>query len=169
MQDDPNMNHRSKAPSKRDLHALYSRPGFMIRRAHQIAVSLFESECSSLGVTNTQYGVMYILRARPGIDQVTLAGLIGFDRSTTALVVKKLTDAGFATRSPSLDDRRRNVLRLTARGEEVLAKLKKPARKAQEHLLAVFEPAEATMFMSLLARLVASFNDSVRTPIFPEN
>jgi MarR family transcriptional regulator, lower aerobic nicotinate degradation pathway regulator len=151
-----------------DLKALYVRPGFMIRRGHQIAVSLFEAECAELGVTNTQFGVMYILRARPGIDQITLAGLIGFDRSTTALVVKKLEHAGYATRSPALDDRRRNVLNLTSRGEQMLVKLKTPARKAQERLLAAFEPAEATMFMALLAKLVASFNDSVRTPIFPE-
>lgn len=139
----------------------------MIRRAHQIAISLFELECSKLGVTNTQFGAMFMLRARPGIDQATLARLMGLDRSTAGLVVRKLQEGGYVTRRPGSEDRRRNILTLTPRGEQMLGKLKDPARKAQERLLSVFGPREAEEFMALLGKLVASFNESIRTPILP--
>ena len=36
------------------LGELYRRPGFLIRRAQQIAVSLFLEESGALGITNTQ-------------------------------------------------------------------------------------------------------------------
>ena len=58
------------APSpKKPLEELYQRPGFLIRRAQQIAVSLFLEETGELGITNTQYGILMVLKDRPGIDQ----------------------------------------------------------------------------------------------------
>ena len=50
------------ATSQHDpLEELYRRPGFMIRRVHQIAVSLFIDETGKLGVTNRQYGILFVL------------------------------------------------------------------------------------------------------------
>jgi hypothetical protein len=46
------------------LRDLYRRPGFMIRRAHQIAVSVFLEETAELGVTSTQYGILHVLEQR---------------------------------------------------------------------------------------------------------
>ena len=61
------------APSpKKPLEELYQRPGFLIRRAQQIAVSLFLEETGELGITNTQYGILMVLKEQPGIDQISL-------------------------------------------------------------------------------------------------
>jgi MarR family transcriptional regulator, lower aerobic nicotinate degradation pathway regulator len=78
---------RNRNPS---LDELYRRPGFMIRRAHQIAVSLFLDETGELGITNRQYGILFALKQKPGIDQISVARLLGLDRSTTGMVIKKL-------------------------------------------------------------------------------
>ena len=64
----------------------------MIRRAHQIAVSLFLEETGELGITNRQYGILLVLKHQPGIDQITVAKLLGLDRSTTGMVLAKLED-----------------------------------------------------------------------------
>ena len=40
------------ASQSNPLEELYRRPGFMIRRVHQIAVALFMAETGKLGVTN---------------------------------------------------------------------------------------------------------------------
>src|SRR4029079_3192314 len=82
------------ASPKHTLEQLYRRPGFMIRRAHQTAVSLFLEETGALGITNRQYGIMLVLKAEPGIDQITVAKLLGLDRSTTSMVLTTLQDAG---------------------------------------------------------------------------
>src|SRR5258708_17582135 len=64
----------SVAPSPQNsLAELYQRPGFLIRRAQQIAVSLFLEETGELGITNTQYGILTVLKDRPGLDQISLA------------------------------------------------------------------------------------------------
>jgi DNA-binding MarR family transcriptional regulator len=101
---------------KNPLEELYRRPGFMIRRMHQIAVSLFLAETGSLGVTNRQYGILFVLKHLPGIDQITVANLLGLDRSTTGMVLKKLEQDGLVARSVGARDRRRHSLRLTRSG-----------------------------------------------------
>src|SRR5690606_8803078 len=80
------------------LHALYSRPGFLIRRAHQIAVSLFIEEMDALGVTPTQSGILFVLSHRSGLDQISVARLLGLDRSTASMVIAKLVSAGLVSR-----------------------------------------------------------------------
>jgi DNA-binding MarR family transcriptional regulator len=148
-----------------ELDALYARPGFMLRRAHQIAVSMFMEETGELGITTTQYGMMVLLRSRPGIDQATLARMIGLDRSTTGLVVGKLEKAGYVTRGFDEGDRRRKTLKLSASGSAALRRLVTPATSASARLLAPFNATEKKQLLALLARLVTTYNGVVRTPL----
>lgn len=140
----------------------------MIRRAHQIAVALFEDEAKAYGVTTTQWGVLWMLHARPHLDQVSLAKLMGLDRSTTGLVVSKLEARGLITREGSSVDRRKKVLAVTKAGERMLVQLAKPGHRAQERLLSLFSRREAQQFLSLLNKMIVGFATVVRTPIVPE-
>ena len=135
----------------------------MIRRAHQISVSLFLEETGALGITNRQYGIMLVLKAEPGIDQITVAKLLGLDRSTTGMVLGKLEDAGLVGRVVG-DDRRKRSLKLTPTGERMLKRLAEPARRAQERVLSAFSPREQETFLDLLDKFARAFNDTTRVP-----
>ena len=87
----------------------------MIRRVHQIAVALFIEETGKLGVTNRQYGILFVLKHRPGIDQISVANLLGLDRSTTGMVLKKLEQDGLVVRSVGAHDRRQQPLAAATR------------------------------------------------------
>jgi MarR family transcriptional regulator, lower aerobic nicotinate degradation pathway regulator len=147
------------------LEDLYRRPGFMIRRAHQISVSLFLAETGALGITNRQYGILFALRHRPGIDQISVARLLGLDRSTTGMVIRKLEQAGLIGRAVGARDRRRASLTLTRAGERMLDRLAEPAQRAQTRVLAAFTAAERVQFLALLAKFIAKFNDESRVPL----
>ena len=151
------------ASPNRPLDKLYRRPGFMIRRAHQISVSLFLEETGALGITNRQYGIMLVLKAEPGIDQITVAKLLGLDRSTTGMVLTKLEDAGLVGRIVGADRRKRS-LKLTPAGERMLKRLAAPARRAQERVLSAFLPRERETFLDLLDKFARAFNDTTRVP-----
>jgi DNA-binding MarR family transcriptional regulator len=160
--------HLQMATSHNDpLEELYRRPGFMIRRVHQIAVSLFIEETGKLGVTNRQYGILFVLKHRPGIDQISVANLLGLDRSTTGMVLKKLEEDGLVGRSIGAHDRRRHSLQLTRSGEKLLLQLAEPARKAHARVLSAFTPREQTLFLQLLDKFMRAFNDSTRVPLDP--
>jgi DNA-binding MarR family transcriptional regulator len=147
------------------LEELYGRAGFMIRRAHQIAVSLFLEQTGELGITTTQYGILFLLRQRTGIDQITVSKLLGLDRSTTGMVLQKLEDAGLIARRVGSQDRRRRTLQLTRAGERMLDKLAAPARAAQERVLSAFDARERAQFLRLLHKFTRAFNDSTRVPL----
>jgi len=147
------------------LDDLYRRPGFMIRRAHQIAVSLFLDETGALGITNRQYGILVALKQRPGIDQISVARLLGLDRSTTGMVINKLEAAGLIARTVGANDRRRSRLALTRAGERMLDRLAGPAQRAQSRVLSCFTPAERAQFLALLEKFIARNNDSTRVPL----
>ncbi|HMA74904.1 MAG TPA: MarR family transcriptional regulator [Xanthobacteraceae bacterium] len=156
------------ASDNNPLEELYRRPGFMIRRVHQIAVSLFIEETGKLGVTNRQYGILFVLKHRPGVDQISVANLLGLDRSTTGMVLKKLEDDGLVARSIDARDRRRHSLRLTKSGERLLSRLAEPARKARARVLSAFTPSERTLFLQLLDKFTRAFNGSTRVPLDPD-
>ena len=66
-------------PEIASLSRLYARPGFLLRRAHQISAAVFEDECRALAITPAQFGVMTVLGAHPCMDQSSLARALGFD------------------------------------------------------------------------------------------
>jgi len=136
----------------------------MIRRAHQIAVSLFLEETGALGITNRQYGILLVLKHHAGLDQITVAKLLGLDRSTTGMVLVKLERAGLIGRVVGVKDRRKRSLKLTPAGERMLKRLAEPARRAQERVLSAFTPAERETFLDLLDKFARKFNDTSRVP-----
>jgi DNA-binding MarR family transcriptional regulator len=136
----------------------------MIRRAHQIAVSIFLEETGELGITNRQYGILLVLKARPGIDQITVAKLLGLDRSTTGMVLTALEQQGLAQRAVGANDRRKRSIKLTPAGERMLTRLAEPARRAQERVLSAFSPQERKAFLDLLEKFARTFNESTRVP-----
>ena len=151
-------------PADEDLHALYERPGFMIRRAHQIATSLFLDASAPLGATTTQYGALTVLNAAPGIDQITVARRLGLDRSTAGTVLRSLEDGGYVVRVVG-PDRRRRLLELTDPGRERLQALHRSAAEALRRLLEPLTAEEADTLRLLLGKLTSAHNGTSRVPL----
>ncbi len=144
---------------------LYRRPGFMLRRAHQIAVSVFLESTADLKITTTQFGVLVLLGHHHGVDQARVARLLGLDRSTTALVVRKLEARGLLTREQDLADRRRHRLAITVAGRVMLQKLQGPAEAARLALLSPLTPTEQDTLVMLLGKLMEAFNTTSRVKL----
>jgi DNA-binding MarR family transcriptional regulator len=159
---------RAQAGADDPLHALYGRPGFLIRRAHQIAVSLFVEEMGALGLTPTQSGILFVLGHRSGLDQISVARMLGLDRSTASMVIAKLVAAGLVGRGIDTGDRRRRALTLTPAGRRMLDRLSAPMDRARERVLSPFDAEEAAQFMRLLDKFTTAFNGTTRVPMIDE-
>jgi DNA-binding MarR family transcriptional regulator len=149
------------------LQWLYMRPGFLLRRAHQLSVGLFEEQCRDLSLTPPQYGVLTILAHAGGCDQATVARALGFDRVTTLRIVRGLQTRGLVAREPCVTDGRRLQLTLTADGAATLARGRKLAAQVTERLMAPFEGDEREQFQRLLHKLCAGLEPQARTPLLP--
>jgi len=147
------------------LAALYARPGFRLRRAHQVAQSVFAEECRAHEVTTTQYGILVALRERPGLDQIGVSQALGLDRSTTGTVVALLEERGLLRRDPHPTDRRRRVLTLAPDGARLLRAIAPAAERARRRLLAPLTAEEAGTLGILLERLLRHHDADIRTPL----
>ncbi|AOO81301.1 MarR family winged helix-turn-helix transcriptional regulator [Bosea vaviloviae] len=144
---------------------IYLKPGHLIRRAQQIAVSIFLEECAPVDLTPVQYAALVTVRENPGIDATRLSALVAFDRSTLGNVLERMEAKELILRSGSKDDKRIKVLHLSPKGERVLRDAEPLAQRAQERILAPLLPADREVFMRMLAQLVELNNDASRVPL----
>lgn len=129
-------------------------PGHHIRRLQQMAVAVFLQETQGYGITPVQYGALLTVQRQPGLDQRSLANLMGLDTSTTAGVVDRLEARGLLRRSASTTDRRVKLLGITEDGAALLADMQPQVAAAQARMLAPLTDAEKPLFMDMLIRLV---------------
>lgn len=136
------------------LERLHERPGFLVRRLHQIYYAIFYEECKTQNVTPVQYGVLTIVALHPDLDQTSLGQAIGLDRTTTADVIKRLEQRGWLERHSSPADRRTRHVRLTQEGRVIVDSLQSNIDRLQERFLDPLRPAERAMFMQFMRTLV---------------
>jgi DNA-binding MarR family transcriptional regulator len=130
---------------------LSDEPGHLIRRAQQIAVSMFH-EVHGRHVTPIQYAILSTLHQSPGIDQVTLAQMTALDTSTAADIAARLESKGWIERV--VLPRRQRSLALTPDGQAVLDELRPNAKHMNTRLMDGMEPAEQAELMRLLRKFV---------------
>lgn len=138
-----------------DPWPLEERPGFLIRRLHQIHVALFQQACGDFEITPLQYSLLSALAARKTADQTTLAADVALDRTTTTGALKRLEARRLVERPINADDRRARLCRLTRAGAALLAKIEGAARAAHESTLQGLSPRERAHFVVMMQRVVA--------------
>jgi DNA-binding MarR family transcriptional regulator len=141
---------------------LYDQPGHLIRRAQQIAVSVFHEKVGH-DITPVQYAVLRMLQTKPGLDQKTLAQEAGLDTSTAADIAVRLEAKGWIVRH--LLPRRQRRLLLTPEGEAVLARTVPGVAAMQKALLAQLDLQEQHDFLRLMRKFVNLSNEHSRAPM----
>lgn len=146
----------------RELHL---KPGYLIRRAHQISVSIFLDECRDNELTPIQYAVLRVLMENGELDQITVASRAALDRSTIGGLAERLEEKGWISRKPGVEDRRQKLLSLTETGAAVLDAVEPAVERVQQRLLEPLNPQERAVFMALLERVVDENNENSRAPL----
>lgn len=140
------------------MNAVYRRPGFLLKRCHQVSAAIFMEECGSFNMTPSQYGALCVLSEHSGLDQIALARLSGQDRSTIGLVIKLLEKRHLITRNPHPLDKRRIQINITANGRGLLAEMEPAAQRAKERVLAALPADSHPLFLGLLEAFLAGHN-----------
>jgi MarR family transcriptional regulator, lower aerobic nicotinate degradation pathway regulator len=135
---------------------LDQRPGFLIRRLHQIHVALFQKNCAAFEITPLQYSLLSALAKRGTADQTTLAADVALDRTTTTGALKRLQLRQFVERSIDQGDRRAQVCRLTKAGTALLRQMERSARAAHRETVVDLSKADQRRFIALMQQIVAA-------------
>jgi DNA-binding MarR family transcriptional regulator len=152
---------------KSPLFDLYLRPGFLLRRANQIAMSINTRECEKLGLTPPQHACLIALDQLHGSDQRGLGKALGIDRVTIGQVLRGLEARGLIRRKGSHTDGRRNIVTLTAEGRELVVPAMEAIEATSERILSALEAKERRAFVELLLKVVVALNEESATPVEP--
>jgi DNA-binding MarR family transcriptional regulator len=136
-----------------DLHDLSRRPGFLLRKAHQVAVAIFAEEVGSIALTPPQHNVLSAVHARPGSHQTEISRMVGYDRATVGAVLAGLEARELIKRDGSARDRRLKTLKLTRRGRQLLEASNAAMERINERIVAPLAPRERELFIALLAKI----------------
>jgi DNA-binding MarR family transcriptional regulator len=149
------------------LHLLYERPGFLLRRAHQISISIFEQECQGIKLTPVQYSILTALHTLPGIDQSRLARKLGLDKVTILRVLRDLENRSLITRSAHQSDKRSYSLTLSSDGQILFKDAQKHVNAAYKKLASGLTETELATLLKLLTKFNSSLDTHARTSFKP--
>lgn len=146
------MNKQTPAEGERILNS--------VRRLVR-ALRLFDRRSQSKhGITAAQVYVLHTLQHQDGLSMNELAERTATDQSSASVVVQRLVESGYVTRTPKKEDRRHVELRLTPKGRAVVRKSPSPA---QQRLLAAIE-AMSSKERAAFANLFETFLDHFGLP-----
>lgn len=170
MSDKPSVKtlEKNEAPAKvQEGYTIWDRPGYLVRRLHQIHVAMFLDKVADGSMTPIQYGLLSILATRPNIDQFTIGEELGLDRANVAGILKRLESRKLISRIVDDENRRRKLCVATSKGIALVKQHEKAMKDCQSQLLSPISVPEREVFMELLSRLVEGNNDSSRTSLRP--
>jgi DNA-binding MarR family transcriptional regulator len=145
-----------------DFRRMFDEPGHIVRRLHQISVSIFVDRARELDITQIQFAALIAIGAFPGIDQTSLAKAVALDRTTISNVVRRLQTKALIRRERR--NRRTNALYLTGAGQAMIQAVSPRVRSVGETLLAPLTAEERAEFSRIVKKLVYENNSLSRAP-----
>src|SRR5437870_12233352 len=109
------------------LDALAGHAGYAVRRFQIWIFQDFIRTLSAVDIRPTQYSVMTVIGANPGLSQMAVAKRLGIERARLVHLLDSLEQRKLVKRIKSKADRRSHALHLTAQGATASAKLKRLA------------------------------------------
>jgi DNA-binding MarR family transcriptional regulator len=137
---------RGRKPA--ESYVLEEQVGFLMRRAQQRHIAIFQRIMGEDGPTPTQFAAMAKLGGGEDISQNQLGRMTAMDPATIKGVIARLAERGLVERRPDPDDQRRVRVRLTPAGLEAM-----PGLAITAATLSPLSREEAERLLALLARL----------------
>lgn len=133
------------------LDALAGHAGYAIRRFQIWIFQDFIRTLAAVDIRPTQYSVMTVIGANPGLSQMAVAKRLGIERARLVHLLDSLEARELVSRIPSATDRRSHALHLTARGKTALGQFKRLAAEHERHVAAKIGRANREQLLRILA------------------
>jgi DNA-binding MarR family transcriptional regulator len=133
-------------------YKLEEQVGFMLRVASQKHATIFQSHTNGK-LTPTQFSTLIRLSEVGTVSQNQLGRLAAMDIATIKGVVDRLKAKGLIQSEPDLVDKRRSIITLSPRGQELISELKLAGLKITKETLAPLKPKEQQALLKLLRKI----------------
>ncbi len=104
-------------------------------RAHQLMRQYSLDAWMGLNLTVPQLKSLFFIATHPGVSPSKLAGALGVTPSNVTGIVDRLVEQGLVQREENHKDRRVLVLKLTEKGQSILANLRERRSSRMQEIL----------------------------------
>jgi DNA-binding MarR family transcriptional regulator len=133
------------------LDALAGHVGYAVRRFQIWIFQDFIKTLAEFDIRPTQYSVLTVIGANPGLSQMAVAKRLGIERARLVHLLDSLERRKLVRRVKSKSDRRSHALHLTAQGETAIVKFKRLADQHERHVEAKIGKANREQLLRILA------------------
>jgi MarR family transcriptional regulator, lower aerobic nicotinate degradation pathway regulator len=127
--------------------------GFLMRKTHQRATAIFQSEFNEDQITPTQFSALVKLRDEGEVSQNHLGRMTAMDPATIQGVIRRLTDRGFIETKADVNDKRRMLLSLSTSGQVLTKRLVQKGKRVTTETLAPLNAEEQIVLLGLLTKI----------------
>src|SRR5881275_2853825 len=124
---------------------------FLLKRLGFAAKSRSLDEYERFGLSPYHHAILALLEGSAPETQAEIADGLGYDRGT----LDELEEQKLVERKRDPDDRRRQIVRITADGKRTLAKLRALAQRLEDEFLAPLDAEQREQLHTLLLVLAA--------------
>jgi len=130
--------------------ALASRLGFLFKHAQLRLAQAGATALAPFDIDGRELAVLAVLAAEYPLSQLEAARRLGVDRTTMVTLVDDLERKGLVKRHRSPQDRRKNIVQLTAVGLDRLRQAEQARAETERRFLAPLGEAEASRLVRSL-------------------
>ncbi|MBR0852716.1 winged helix-turn-helix transcriptional regulator [Bradyrhizobium diazoefficiens] len=116
------------------LDALVGHAGYAVRRFQLWIFQDFIKTFAEVDIRPTQYSVLTVIGANPGLSQMAVAKRLGIERARLVHLLDGLEQRKLVKRIKSKADRRSHALHLTAQGETEITRFKRLAARHERNV-----------------------------------
>jgi DNA-binding MarR family transcriptional regulator len=132
--------------------------GLRLHVAYGRMIRTFAKQVGRDEITPNLIGILAIVSTREGISQTELARLMRLERATIGVHIARCLEQGFIKRVDSAHDGRKYALSVTARGREMLRRLRRRIPTHEAGLAAALTPGERRTLLRLLDKLALGYS-----------
>ncbi|MGE0286107.1 MAG: MarR family winged helix-turn-helix transcriptional regulator [Bradyrhizobium sp.] len=133
------------------LDTLAGHAGYAVRRFQLWIFQDFIRTLAAVDIKPTQFSVMTVIGANPGLSQMAVAKRLGIERARLVHLLDSLERRKLVKRVQSAVDRRSHALHLTASGEASLRKFKRLAAEHERHVADKIGKANREQLLRILS------------------
>ncbi|MDD5063809.1 MAG: MarR family transcriptional regulator [Phycisphaerae bacterium] len=111
----------------------------------------------TFGLTDIQFNVMMLIAYQAGeeggLSQAQLSNMMLVNRANITTLIDRMEKASLVIRTSACDDRRTNIIKLTAQGEKLFAKAEPFYLEQVKQIMSKASQAEQKKLMALLEKV----------------
>lgn len=146
---------KAKSRTAVNTDALDKSVGYSLRRAQFSTYDLFSAAMEPFDVRPSQFAVLVLIRANPGLTQSSICSALGIQKTNFVALLDKLEARDLTVRRKVGGDRRSSALHLTPAGETFVAAMEAAHDAMEKKLSKRLGASQTRELLATLSRFAA--------------